>query len=153
MEVRQAGVDDADIVASLITTFFAGEGFTTSPELVAARAPRFLADQSNAAFLAFDGDQPIGIATVSTTFGFEGGRLAEVEDLFVVPERRGDGVATTLLGEAMLWSRAEGFETLRVIVTPEEGQRKEELVEWYARLGYQDTSRLVLHFGDPGSLS
>jgi aminoglycoside 6'-N-acetyltransferase I len=153
MEVRIAREEDVGAVVGLITQFFAGEGFSTSPEVVAGRAPQFLADPHTSAFLALDGDDAIGIATVSTSFGFECGRLAEVEDLYVVPAHRGKGVATTLLGEAMLWSKAQGHETLQVIVTPEDASRKQELIRWYARLGYHDTSRLVLHFGEAGTLS
>jgi aminoglycoside 6'-N-acetyltransferase I len=153
MEVRRAGPDDTDEVIRLITMFFAGEGFTTSPDEVAERAPRMLSGDDGAVFLAHDGDRAIGIATVATTFGFESGRLAEVEDLYVEPGHRHGGVATALLGEAMLWSRSQGYETLRVIVTPEDPSRREELIRWYARLGYRDTTRLVLLFGETGTLS
>lgn len=153
MEVRRAKRDDAADVVRLIMLFFEAEGFTTPAAVVAERAVVFLEDGAGAAFLAIDGDHAIGIATVSTSFGFEGGRLAEIEDLYVIPSHRGHGVATALLGEAMLWSRREGFETLRVIVTPEDEERRQQLIRWYGRLGYVDTNRSVLHFGSAGSLS
>ncbi len=148
MEVRRAEPADLEDVIALITLFFAAEGFTTPPDAIRRRAPQFLEGTTSAAFLAFDGDDAIGIGTVTTSFGFEGGSLAEVEDLYVRPEHRRRGVATTLLGEAMMWSRQQGYESLRVVVTPEDESRKERLIAWYARLGYTDTGRLVLHFDD-----
>ncbi len=135
------------MVTDLIRRFFAGEGFTTPPDTIARRTPEVLSNDRNAVFLAFDEDTPIGIATVTTRFGFESGRLAEIEDLFVIPERRGHGVATSLLGESMLWCRQEGYEELEVVVTPEEAERQSYLVAWYGRLGFSDTGRRVLHSG------
>lgn len=147
MEVRMARPEDAESVARLVARFFADEGFATTPAVVAERAPTFLGHAGNVAFLALDGEVAIGISTVSSRFGFESGRLAEIEDLYVVPERRSQGVATTLLGEAMLWCRLQGFDAIEVIVTPEDPLRKERLIGWYGRLGFVDTGRIVLHFG------
>jgi aminoglycoside 6'-N-acetyltransferase I len=152
MEVRRAGPEDAAAVAGLITEFFADEGFFTTPETVAVRAPEFLEHPGNAAFLAFDGNAAVGVSTVTTSFGFESGRLAEIEDLYVLPEHRNHGVATALLGESMLWCRQRGFDAIQVVVTPEDPVRKERLIAWYGRLGFVDTGRLLLYFapGSPG---
>lgn len=148
MHIRRGDETDIEIVTELIRRFFAAEGFSTPTGVIAARAPEMLTGRGNAVMLAFDDDLPIGIATVSTRFGFESGRLAEIEDLFVVPEHRGNGVATALLGETMLWCRHQGYEELEVVVTPEEAERQSYLIAWYGRLGFSDTSRRVLHFGE-----
>lgn len=146
MEVRRAGPEDAAAVARLISRFFADEEFVTAPETVVARAPDFLERPGNAAFLAIDGDAAVGISTVTSSFGFESGKLAEIEDLYVVPEHRNHGVATALLGEAMLWCSQQGFDAIQVVVTPEDPVRKDRLIAWYGRLGFVDTGRLLLHF-------
>lgn len=150
MEIHRATSDDAAALTQIISMFFDGEGFRTTPEVVAARVPEFLSADGNAAFLAFSGDEVIGVSTVSTSYGLENGRLAEIEDLYVRPAHRGNGVATALLGQAMLWGRAQGFDSLEVVVTPEDGTRRDYLIGWYGRLGFVDTGRLVLHFDGTG---
>jgi GNAT superfamily N-acetyltransferase len=94
MEVRKADPADAPAVSHLIGRFFTEEGFTTPPEEVTARMPDFLSTPGNAAFLALDGDGAVGVSTVTSTFGLEFGRVGEIEDLYVLPARRGQGVAT-----------------------------------------------------------
>ncbi len=150
MELRRAGPEDIASLTTLLTQFFAGEGFTTPPEVIAARVPLFLDEPGNAAFLAMDGDEAVGFSTVTSTFGIEQGHTAEIEDLFVVPAHRGRGIATALLGEAMMWSRQQGFESLEVVVTPGDPQRRQNLISWYARLGFKETTRTLLLF-DPGT--
>lgn len=152
MEVRKAHPEDVAAVTRLISRFFADEEFFTTPESIAERAPEFLVHPGNAAFLAIDGDVAVGISTVTSSFGFESGRLAEIEDLYVDPEHRNLGVATALLGEAMLWCSQQGFDAIQVVVTPEDPVRKERLIGWYGRLGFVDTGRLLLYFapGTPG---
>lgn len=152
MEVRRAEPTDAGAVALLIDRFFTEDAFTTTSEEVESRVPEFLATPGNAAFLAFDGDQAVGVSTVTSKFGLESGKLGEIEDLYVLPSHRGRGVATALLGHAMLWARQEGFEALEVVVTPQDYTRKDRLVRWYARLGFVDTGRIVLHFGPDGAV-
>ncbi|HSF85867.1 MAG TPA: GNAT family N-acetyltransferase [Acidimicrobiia bacterium] len=146
MELRRARPDDVETLTTLLTQFFAGEGFSTPPETIAARVPEFLGQPGNAAFLAVDGEEVVGVSTVTSTFGVERGHSAEIEDLYVVPSHRGRGIATSLLGEAMMWSTQEGFETLEVVVTPDDPARRESLIRWYGRLGFRKTSRQVLLF-------
>ena len=146
MELRRATQGDNEALAELLTYFFAGEGFTTPPEVIAARVSAFLEHSGNAAFLAVDGDSTVGVSTVTSAFGIERGHTAEIEDLFVIPSHRSRGIATALLGEAMLWSKEQGFDALQVVVTPEDTVRKENLVSWYGRLGFAATGRLVLLF-------
>ncbi len=150
MELRRAGPQDTEQLTRLLTHFFAGEGFTTPPETVASRVSEFLTNPGNAAFLAVDGDEAVGVSTVTSAFGIERGHTAEIEDLFVVPSHRGQGIATALLGEAMMWSNQEGFEALQVVVTPNDEVRRENLISWYSRLGFAETGRHVLLF-EPGT--
>jgi GNAT superfamily N-acetyltransferase len=72
----------------------------------------------------------VAVATVTTAFGFEVGRYAEMEDLYVLPEHRRQGWATQLVDAAIDWWRRRGCAELEVVVT-REGQRAHRLVEWY----------------------
>jgi len=91
MEVRRARPGDAEVLAGLLARFFAEEGFAASAGEIRERADTFLAEQADAAFLAIEGDEPLGAATVTTGFGFATGRQAEAEDLYVLPDRRRRG--------------------------------------------------------------
>ena len=64
---------------------------------------------------------------MTSSFGFEYRRVAEVEHLYVVPDHRHGRVATALLGEAMLWCRRQGVTDLEVVVTPNDPVKKDRV--------------------------
>jgi len=142
MEIRRAAPGDAPVLAALLARFFAEEGFATSAGEIRRRADTFLAEAANAAFLALEGETPIGTATVTTGFGFETGRQAEIEDLYVLPDRRRQGVARALIGAALSWCRDRGCADVEVVVTPE-GDASHGLGAWYRSLGFADTGRRI----------
>lgn len=142
MEVRRASPDDAAPLAALLARFFAEEGFAASAEELRERAGTFLAQEANAAFLARDDGIPVGAATVTTVFGFETGRQAEIEDLYMLPDRRRRGVARALVDAALAWCRARGCADVEVVVTPD-GEARHGLGQWYRSLGFADTGRRI----------
>ena len=141
--IRHASAADAAPVAELISRFFQEEGFDVPPEAVRQRADVFLSEAANAVFLAEQEGVAVGVATVTTVFGFETGRYAEVEDLYVLPAHRGRGVAAALLDAALAWCRSRGCSDVEVVVTPEAEQRH-GLLDWYHRRGWVNTGRLIL---------
>jgi GNAT superfamily N-acetyltransferase len=142
MEVRRALPGDAHALAGLLARFFAEEGFGASAAEVRERADVFLAEPANTAFLAMEGGLLIGAATVTTCFGFETGRQAEIEDLYVLPERRRRGVARALVEAVLAWCRARGCTDVEVVVTSE-GDARHGLDAWYRSLGFADTGRRI----------
>jgi GNAT superfamily N-acetyltransferase len=141
-DVRQAGTAALAAAAPLLMRFFAEEGFTTPPELIRARLAELLASTDAVVFLAWEG-AAVGVATVSTSFGIEFGRSAELDDLYVLPEARGRGVATALIDAARAWCQAHGCTVLLVTVTPE-GQQAHDLARFYQRHGFRDDGRKLL---------
>lgn len=143
VEVRRAAAGDAGAVGALVTRFFAEEGFTTPPALVAERAARFVVHPANAAWLAWRDGTPMGVATVTTSFGLEYGLSAELEDLWVDPAARGSGIAGRLVDAAVAWCRRQGCGSVAVCVTAE-GQAAHDLVGYYRRHGFTDDGRRLL---------
>ena len=143
MEIRRALPADAEPVAALLTRFFAEEGFAASAAEIRERADVFLAEAANAAFLAFEDGTTAGVATVTTGFGFEAGRQAEIEDLYVLPDRRRRGVARGLIDAALAWCRQRECTDAEVVVTPE-GDARHGLGGWYRGLGFAETGRRIL---------
>jgi aminoglycoside 6'-N-acetyltransferase I len=107
-----------------------------------ARTEPFLAEPGNAVFMALEDGRLVGVATVTTGFGFETGCYAEVEDLYVEPEQRGRGLAVALLDAAFAWCRSEGCAEVEVVVTPD-AEARHGLGEWYRRQGFADTGRMI----------
>lgn len=148
--IRRASPEDAPVLAGIITRFFAEEGFPGGPAELLGKAARFLAEPANAAFLAGEGGEVVGVATVTTTFGFEVGRYAEIEDLYVAPAHRSSGVASDLVKAAIAWCRSRDCSIVEVVVTPD-GEQRHDLTGWYLRRGFSDGGRRILwHFLDGG---
>lgn len=143
MEIRPTAPEEAAALAALLARFFAEEGFAASPAEITQRAGVFLAEPANAAFLAWVGGDAVGAATVTTGFGFEAGRYAEIEDLYVLPGHRRRGVARALIAASQTWCRERGCSHLEVVVTPE-GDDRHGLGEWYRALGFAETGRRIL---------
>jgi GNAT superfamily N-acetyltransferase len=101
----------------LLTRFFAGEGFATPPEAIAANVARMAGLEACALLLARVDSEPAGVATVSLDFGIEYGWSAEMGDLYVDPRFRGRGVARSLMAAAEVFCRARGVSGLGVTVT------------------------------------
>ena len=143
VEIRPASPSDGAAFGGLISRFFAEEGFAAPPAVVAERIGRFLEQPGNAAFLAFDGDLAVGVATVTTSYGLEVGWCAEIEDLYVLPDRRRAGLGGLLLGAALAWCRERGCSKAEIIVTPD-GDTRHGLSGWYAARGFSDGGRRLL---------
>lgn len=109
LTVRRAGADNLDALAVL---FDAYRQFYRQPaDLVGARA--FLAERiargESTIFLAELDEQPAGFTQLYPSFTSAGmARIFILNDLFVAPEARGQGVATALLHRAAEFGRAEG---------------------------------------------
>ncbi len=141
--LRQATTADAAVALPLIERFFAEEGFHAPPGQVRRQLLGLLGEDECAVFLAWQGEEAVGVATVTTTSGIELGLSAEMEDLYVLPTARGLGVGAALIEAVKGWCRARGCSLVSVIVTPE-GQAAHDLLAYYRHRGFVETGRTVL---------
>ncbi len=144
MHIERCTPRDESAAADLLARFFAEEGFDTPPDRLRARLALLLAEPGSAVFLAWEGGRAIGVATVTTVIGLEFGRSAELEDLYVLPEARGRGVAGALIDAARAWCRERDCAVLAVVVTPA-GQAERGLLDFYARRGFRASGRVLLY--------
>ena len=103
-------------------------------ELVDARLPlsRLDGPGEGGYLVAWDGDDPVGHAHVA----WQGhGGIPEIQDLYVLPERRRQGVASALTAAAEHAAAARG--DLRVGLTVSVGHDAAQ--QMYRRLGYADS--------------
>ena len=129
----------------LLSAFFGEEGLEVPAPLLVARFDRFAADDRNAVLLALAGEEVLGIVTLTTSFGLEFGLSAELEDLYVLPEARGQGVAGRLLDAALAWCRAQGVRAAYLVVLPEDAAAG-RLIPFYEARGFVDEGRRLLFF-------
>jgi GNAT superfamily N-acetyltransferase len=139
-EVNSASFDEAFY---LLERFFREEEYTTPAEAMRSALRLMIAEPGSAVFVARQGRQAVGVATASTSIGIEYGRSAELEDLYVLPEARGGGVAAALIEAVCTWSGRQGATVVLVTVTPE-GQAAHNLLDFYSRRGFTNTGRLIL---------
>jgi len=102
VKIRPAGPDDVPLILKLIRHLAEFEKLAHEVEATEARlgAALFPEDGRPAAecVLAFEGDDPAGFALYFATFStFLARPGIYLEDLFVVPERRGRGIGRALI--------------------------------------------------------
>jgi GNAT superfamily N-acetyltransferase len=81
--------------------------------------------------VAWDGGEPVGHAHIAWSGTHLG--VPEIQDVFVLPERRRQGIASQLTRQAEAQARARGWETISLSVSQEGNQSARRL---YAKLAY-----------------
>jgi GNAT superfamily N-acetyltransferase len=91
--------------------------------------------------LALDEDAtPMGVLTLSESFAvYAGGGYGVMDEMYVRPEYRSQGVGTRLVEEAITIARRRRW--FRMDVTAPEGEDEETAVRFYERLGFEFTGR------------
>jgi len=143
IDIRRVGIDRVDEALHLLERFFREEGFDTPAESMFSSLRAMLVSPASAVFVAWQEGRAVGVATVTTSVGIEYGRSAELEDLYVLPEARGCGIAGALIEAVCSWCRGEGVTVVLVTVT-EEGEANHRLIDYYRRCGFRTTGRLIL---------
>ena len=143
-EVRQARLDELSTVLDLAAAFYVEDGFTTPVEQLRENLLVLLdSDSARVAVASGHGDEIVGFAITTLTFGLEYGLLAELEDLFVVPAHRRGGIGSALIDDSAHWARSRGCRALELVVTPN-GANVDHLFNYYAHQGFTSEGRQVL---------
>ena len=141
-DVRPAGPADVRVLVGLMQTFYAEADFPLPAEPAAAAFTALLADpQLGGAWLAEDGDEPVGHLVLTRCFSMEyGGLRGFIDDLYVRPAVRGHGAGAALLAAARTEAARRGVRALHVEVGPDNQVAR----RLYARAGYADSGHLLL---------
>lgn len=107
-EVRRAGVDDAAAVGRLLHDFNTEyDDYTPGPEAMGKRIAELL--ESGDVTVLIGGDGPDGLALLRFRPSLWSESLdCYLEELYVVPDKRGQGLGRALMEAAMDTARAEG---------------------------------------------
>ena len=139
LEVRPAGEGDRDAVLALLAAQLREHDIDTPESEVAHAIDGMLRHPSRGRILvATVGGPPIGVAWLSSTWTLEhGGRSMWLEELYVEPARRGNGIGTELLREALRVATGIGA----IAVDLEVETSHERAARLYAREGFRRHDR------------
>ena len=134
--VRRAGPGaDARVVADLLDAF--NREFDTptpGPAVLAQRLDRLLAGDAVVALLAGDPAAGLALLTLRPNVWYDG-PVALLDELYVVPGRRGRGIGSQLLAAAEEVTRERGGELLEINVDGVDRDAR----RFYERHGYRNT--------------
>lgn len=143
MRIRAAQAGDTGALLALAEAFYTEGGFGTEPAELAANLTVLLDSGAARVAVAVADATVVGFAVSTIGFGLEQGRFAVLDDLYVVPERRGRGIGTALVADSAGWARSTGSRYLELVVAPN-GQDVGHLFAYYAGLGFVDEGRRLL---------
>lgn len=141
-EIRRIRLDEVDAVADLWGSYASELGEPAgglSEEARAAIRHHLTANAGHDAatcLLAVEGADPVGFATAATfTHPTLGGVLGEIEEIYVVPGHRRNGVGSGLAQGILDWIDAHGGEVMKVRIG--RGLGEERAIRFWESLGFE----------------
>jgi GNAT superfamily N-acetyltransferase len=140
--IQPARLDDIPTLIELMAEFYAESAFPLPVENARAAFTTLLGDpRLGAAWIGWTDDgEPTGHVVLTVCFSMEfGGLRGFIDDLFVRPSARGQGVAAALLDAVVTECAARGVRALNVEVGPDNDTAQRV----YARSGLTDSGHLL----------
>jgi len=137
--------EDAGTVISLLAAQLDEHAIPLARELLARSVTAALADDSRALILvAREGGHSVGVAFVSFQSSLErGGRIAWLEELYVLPDRRGAGIGSRLVQATLDVARERGCMSVELEVESSHARA----AHLYRRAGFRPLERV--HYALP----
>jgi ribosomal protein S18 acetylase RimI-like enzyme len=139
---RNATSADLEAVLALHRDFFAEDGYAFRKEESRANLSLLLEDQSLGRVFVLE-DEGMVAGYLVLTFGFSlefHGRNAMVDELYIAPEHRGQGLGTKALAAAEAACRELGIRAVHLVVE----RYKTEAQALYRRIGFVPYDRVIM---------
>jgi ribosomal protein S18 acetylase RimI-like enzyme len=134
---RRAGVEDAAEIGRLLDAFNREYGdYTPGAEALAERCSRLLGGALMSALLAGDGPDGVAVVRFRDSLWVEAPE-AYLEELYVAPEHRGQGLGRALLDGALELSRERGARYIGVATSTADS----EALGLYESAGFSNLER------------
>lgn len=136
--VRVARPEEAFSVTQLVASLLSElDGQPVDPSLIAVSAESVLALPTVTAFLAFVGEEPVGVLVLNECAAiYAGGVFGEISELYVNPEWRSAGVAKQLVLAAQTFAKERGWKRLEVGAPPQPEWARS--LAFYRREGFEE---------------
>ncbi len=144
LPVRMATTADSALVTGLLKAFFSHEGRVVAH--LEQNVEAILADPGRG-FFTLGGDK--GVATTTIRISAGGGASAEIEEIWVQPSARGQGIGGRLLRTAVAECRRRGIESIELRVTPDDQELG--IPDFYTKQGFSHGGRLIYEFAGADS--
>ncbi len=143
MSIRTAREADLPALLALAVAFYEEDGFTTPEADLRANLTTLVTSPAARVAVSEEHGRIIAFAITTTSFGLESGLIAELEDLYVVPEARRRGEANRLIEDSRSWAVELGCSLLEIVIAPN-GNDVSHLFDFYGKRGFQDEGRRLL---------
>lgn len=143
IELRPADMEDLEILVALARAFYDEDGFSTSSASLRENFTFLIGTDTARVMLSLADGEAIGFALSTTGFTLESGVIAELQDLYVCPDRRRGGIASLLISDALDWAEEKGAAYLEVVIAPN-GKDVSHLFSFYESQGFLDEGRRIL---------
>lgn len=144
INIVRADLDDVPNLVPLYRRFFVEDAIEVAPREIEANLEQMLGDPRAAVFMTIADGQICGIASASLTCGVEFGWVAEIEDLFVEPEYRRQGLARRLIEAVLKWTKDRGAHRTILVITPE-AEQAHSLTALYTKFGFVRSDRILMY--------
>ena len=135
VDVRLATVDDADAIAHLLDDFNTEfDTPTPGPDVLAGRLRTLLGSPTTFAILAGDPAIGVGLVTLRTNVWYDG-QVALLDELYVVPARRNEGIGAAIIHDLHSYAVTHGVDLIEINV--DEGDVDAQ--RFYERHGFAST--------------
>ena len=137
--IRAARREDLPVLAQLLIAQLRDhDNDVSDSDLTAAAAGLLERPQRGQFLLALDGPSPVGFASLSYLWTLErGGRAAWLDEVYVLPERRGAGIGAALVEAALAAASAAGARALDLEIQA----GHERVASLYRRRGFSPLPR------------
>jgi GNAT superfamily N-acetyltransferase len=147
--LRRAGPEDLQQLIALMAEFYSDSPYTLNPRRAAeAFAPLLADDRWGYVWFILGDSQDVGYVVITLGYSMEyGGPSAVVDDFFIKPAFRGNGLGKAALAEVGGFCVACGVRAIHV----ETGDDNPRALAVYRRVGFVDTNRvhLTLKLAEP----
>jgi GNAT superfamily N-acetyltransferase len=143
LQLGVARPDELPQLVALLGMLFAQEAeFAPDARRQAEALARILSDDAvGRIYVAREGDRVVAMASLLYTISTaEGGLAASFEDLIVAPDRRGRGLATSLVRFVIDEAKKQGV--LRLTLLTDAHNRRAQAL--YAKLGFEASAMLAM---------
>lgn len=145
MPARVATVRDASIVAEMLTAFNLEFGTWAPPVDVLADRLRRLLSRSDVWVLLSVAPDPVGFALVTTRRSpYYDGPIAALDELYVAPERRGQGLGSELMALLITEARSHDVGEIQINVD-ESDQDTRRFYESHGFSNHDDGERMLCY--------